>query len=91
MNEDEYQTIIKNIHLNTQYELVDGILYRIGTPNKLRVIRRYELEGLLYMFHDSELSAHFSAQTTYDKIKQRYWQKGMKKDIEEYTKSCDRC
>jgi len=91
MNEDEYQTIIRNTHLNPQYELIDGILYKIDTPNKLRVIRRYELEGLLYMFHDSEISAHFSIQTTYEKIKQRYWWKGMRKDIEEYIKTCDRC
>src|SRR5215813_6977525 len=91
MNEDEYQIIIKHTHLYPQYELVDGILYKIDMPNKLRVIRRYELEGLLYMFHDNELSAHFSTQTTYDKIKQRYWWKGMRKDIDEYVKTCDRC
>ena len=59
MNEDEYQTIIKNTPLDPQYELINGILYRIKTPNKLRVIRRYELEGLFYMCHDHELSAHF--------------------------------
>ena len=42
------------------------------------------------MFYDSELSAHFSTQTTYEKIKQRYWWKSMRKDIEEYVKSCNK-
>ena len=91
MNEDEYQLIIKNIQSNPRYEIIDGLLYKINTPNRLRVIKRYELEGLLYMFHDNEISAYFSTQITYEKIKQRYWWKGMRKDIEEYVKTCDRC
>src|SRR5215469_11939735 len=91
MNEEEYQLIIKSTPLDTRYQLNNGILYRVNTPNNLRVIRRHELEGLLYMFHDSELSAHFSTQTTYEKINQRYWWKNMRKDIEEYIKTCDKC
>jgi hypothetical protein len=57
----------------------------------LRVIKRYEIEGIMYMFHDHPISAHFATQATYDKIKERYYWKGMLKDIESYVKSCNQC
>jgi hypothetical protein len=91
MNEEKYEKIIKNIEQEKEYELKDGILYRIENNKRLRVIRRYEFEGIMYMFHDHQLSAHFGIQPTYDKIRERYFWKGMLKDIETYVKSCDQC
>ena len=43
------------------------------------------------MMHDHATSAHFGLQTTHDKTKEKYYWKGMRKDIETYVKSCDKC
>jgi len=91
MDEEKYKEIIKNIEKENKYEIKDGQLYRKKKDKLLKVIKRYEFEGLMYLFHDHELSAHFGIQTTSEKIKERYYWKGMQKDIETYVKSCDQC
>ena len=91
MNEEQYRKIIKNIEKETKYEIKNDQLYRKKQDQLLKVIRQYEFEGLMYLFHDHEISAHFGIQTTYEKIKERYYWKGMLKDIETYIKSCDQC
>ena len=91
MNENEYKRIIKNIEKEDKYEIKNNQLYRRKSGQLLKVIRRYEFEGLMYLFHDHQISAHFGIQTTYEKIKERYYWKGMLKDIETYIKSCDQC
>jgi Integrase zinc binding domain/Integrase core domain len=45
----------------------------------------------MYLLHDYELSAHFGIKATQEKVKEKYYWKGMDKDIEEYVKSCDKC
>lgn len=91
MNEEEYKRIVKNIEKEKDYRVVEGILYRIEGNKELRIIRRFEYEGLMHMMHDHELSGHFGIDATYRKIKEKYYWKGMFKDIEVYVKSCDRC
>jgi hypothetical protein len=91
MDEDEYNKIIKNIGKEKKYIIKEGILYKIKEDKLLRVIRRYEFEGLMYMMHNHELSAHFGIKATQDKIREKYYWKNMLKDIEIYVKSCDSC
>ena len=91
MDENEYKKIIKNINKETDYTIKNDQLYRKRSNQLLQVIRRHEFEGLMYLFHDHPISAHFATQTTYEKIKDRYYWKGMLKDIETYVKSCDQC
>lgn len=91
MNEDDYNNIIRNIRKEKKYEISEGILYRIKDKERSRVIRDYEFEGVMYMMHDNELSAHFGIEATYERIKEKYWWKNMRKDIEEYVKSCYKC
>ena len=91
MDENEYKRIIKNIEKEDKYKIKNEQLYRRKSEQLLKVIRRYEFEGLMYLFHDHQISAHFGIQTTYEKIKERYYWKGMLKDIETYIKSCDQC
>jgi hypothetical protein len=43
------------------------------------------------MNHDDELAGHFGIDTTYEEIKENYWWKNMRKDIEDYVKSCWKC
>ena len=57
----------------------------------MKVVRRFELEPIMYFMHDHLLSAHFGIQATKDKIKERYYWPEMSRDIEDYVKSCDQC
>jgi Integrase zinc binding domain/Integrase core domain len=91
MNEIEYRKIIENIVKEKDYEINNGVLYRIKSNQKFRVARDYEFEGIMYMMHDNELAGHFGIETTYEKTKERYWWKNMRKDIESYVKSCWKC
>ncbi|GBC45356.2 uncharacterized protein K02A2.6-like [Rhizophagus irregularis DAOM 181602=DAOM 197198] len=91
MEENNYKRIINNIEKENKYELKEGILYRVKGQNKFRVIRDYEYEGLMYMMHDNELSGHFGIEATLDRIKENYWWKNMKEDVEEYVRTLERC
>src|SRR5438445_11074691 len=91
MNENEYNKIIENNEKERKYELKEGILYKKKREKRLQVIRRWEMEGVLYMMHDHMLSAHFGIKATYEKTKERYYWKGLKEDVETYVKSCDKC
>jgi hypothetical protein len=91
MDEDEYNKIVKNIGKEKKYIIKEGILYRIKGDNLLRVIKKYEFEGLMYMMHNHELSAHFGIKATQDKMREKYYWKNMAKDIEIYIKSCNSC
>src|SRR5215469_8337776 len=95
MNELEYKKIWENVenkdNNSKEYEINEGILYKIKGDNKLRIIRRFELEGIMYMMHDHPTSAHFGINATYEKIRERYYWKNMRKDVEEYIKTCDQC
>src|ERR1043166_299777 len=91
MEEQEYNKIVENIDKEKLYEKREGLLYRITGEKRLRVIRKYEFEGLMYMMHDNELSGHFGMNATYEKIRQRYYWKNMRRDIEEYVRTCWNC
>ncbi|CAB4405770.1 unnamed protein product [Rhizophagus irregularis] len=87
MEENEYNRIVDNIEKEDKYELKEGILYRVKGQNKFRVIETMNTEGLMYMMHDNELSGHFGIEATLDRIRENYWWKNMKDDIEEYVKN----
>jgi hypothetical protein len=72
MNEEEYQKIYKNIRKNKDFIIENGILFKKQNDRKLRVIRDFEKEGLMYIMHDHELSAHFGIKATYDKIREKF-------------------
>ena len=91
MDENKYDEICKDIEKEKGYVIRDNLLYKIKNDNELRIIRKYEFEGIMYIAHDHELSGHFGIDTTYDRIKNKYYWKGMRKDIETYVKSCDSC
>ena len=91
MKEIEYNKIIKNIEKEKNFEIKNGILYRKDKEKELQVIRRFEIEGVLWMLHDHPTAGHFGINATYEKVKERYYWKNMLKDIEIYVKSCDKC
>ena len=91
MNDEDYEKILKNIDQNNGYRIEYDILYKVKDDKKLKVIRRYELEGVMQLMHDHPTAAHFGIESTYNRIKERYWWKGMRKDIEAYVKTCKQC
>src|ERR1043165_8722169 len=54
-----------------------------------QIIFRYDMEKYFTIFHDHPTRVHFSAEIIYDKIKSHYIWMTMRKDIEEYCRSCD--
>jgi hypothetical protein len=59
--------------------------------NLLRVIRRFEMEPVLYMMHTHPTAGHFSVEIMFNKIRNRYFWPKMYEDIREYIKTCDAC
>src|ERR1043165_2999769 len=91
MEEEEYNKIVKNIEKEKDYEITKGILYRKKNGKRLRVVRRWELEGIFYMLHDHPTAGHFGIKATFEKIKDRYYWKNMQQDVKIYVESCDAC
>ena len=59
--------------------------------NLLRVIRKLELDPILYMMHNDPTSGHFAAENMFNKIRDRYYWPQMFDDIRTYAQSCDAC
>jgi len=76
------------------FQLKNNFLYKIdkrNDKNLLRVIRRYEMEPVLYMFHNDPTAGHFSVDKMFEKIRDRYYWPQMYENIREYVKTCDAC
>ncbi|GES77336.1 putative integrase core domain protein [Rhizophagus clarus] len=87
---EKYKKVkIENDKKKEKYILKNDKLYRVNKGKEQLVIRRYEFEGLLYMIHNHELSGHFGINTTYEKIKEKYYWKNMFEDIKVYVKTYD--
>jgi hypothetical protein len=93
MNQIEYQQLRDEIetHGKEKYKIINGrILYQ--TNNRWsNIITENEKTTVLSAMHDNPTSGHFGIETTYNRIKERYYWKNMKKDIEDYIKSCEIC
>ncbi|GBB87242.1 hypothetical protein RclHR1_01370001 [Rhizophagus clarus] len=86
LDEESYREMMEKFQINQHlYEDVE----KVNKGKEQLVIRRYEFEGLLYMIHNHELSGHFGINTTYEKIKEKYYWKNMFEDIKVYVKTYD--
>jgi hypothetical protein len=86
----------KNIrHQSYGYLLKDGFLWKRAKrvdEMPLRVVGDPETKTqVLKEFHDSLWAGHRGVWATYTKIKERYWWKGLYKDVEEFVSSCVVC
>src|SRR5438034_513931 len=59
--------------------------------NLLRVIRKHEMEPVLFMFHNDPTAAQFAVDAMFEKIRTRYYWPQMYEDIRTYVRSCDSC
>src|SRR5215471_3598566 len=94
MNDKIYQEIKEKLKKENEYKnyiLKNRQIYKGKDGNIRKVLKRYETEAVLQIMHDHPLSAHLAIKTTYEKIKERYYWPNMKKDIEDYVRSCDSC
>nr|CAG8612716.1 8966_t:CDS:1 [Entrophospora candida] len=85
---DIQQTTLKKIH---EFTLKNGKLFWIKNDMEKRVIRRNELEEVLFNIHGSQLSGHFNVEATFNRAKQNYYWPRMYREVENYVKSCDTC
>ena len=46
---------------------------------------------VMSLVHDSPLDGHFGYLKTFHRAKRDWFQKGMKKDLKDYIKSCELC
>jgi hypothetical protein len=82
-------------HQSYGFLLHEGFLWKRpkrsdGVP--LRVVGDGETKGqILKEFHDTLWAGHRGVWATYTKIKERYWWKGLYKDVEEFVASCMVC
>ncbi len=83
-----------------QYYVHKGLLHHIWhTPAKRHMPERntYQyvpvtfIDTVLNNCHDHVLAAHFGFQRTYSKIRQRYFWKGMYRDVDNWVRSCVSC
>ena len=55
MEEEEYNRIYKNIEKEVKYVVKDHVLYRKEENKLLKVIRKYEFEGLMYIMNYQDI------------------------------------
>ena len=56
-----------------------------------KVIKRNEVETILYYVHSDPLAGHFAIEETYRRVKIRYYWPQMFEDVRQYVKTCDEC
>jgi hypothetical protein len=87
----EKQQLINKIKY---YQIINEQLYkkpRKQNPLLLKVVRRSEFETLMEMMHDHSTARHLGIESTYNRIKERYYWNQMYDDIREYIKTCNTC
>ena len=88
-NEEELQNLQKR---SKGYEEKLGRLYQRNKEEKLlKVLKKDEIDSVLWMMHNHPTAGHFGTEKTYEKIKERFYWKGMLQDIKQYIKYCDTC
>src|SRR6266542_7033614 len=74
-----------------RYLLINNQLYYKKEKKKLKVIKRFELELILYTLHDDLTAGHFVTEIIYNKIKERYYWPKIYEDIKIYIEFYNQC
>src|ERR1044071_9246811 len=89
LHEDEIVTIEKQAK---GIEIKSDTLYKRRRDGKLvKILKEDEIDSIMFMTHNHETGAHFGVDATYNKIAERYYWKGMYKDIKRYVRYCEAC
>jgi|ERR1043166_1500726 hypothetical protein len=73
------------------FQIINNLLFKVTLNKKIHVLRKTEIEPVLYIFHDDPTAAHATERKMMDKIKSRYYWPQMYEDLCAYVKSCDIC
>ena len=79
----------------TKYLIRDGVLYRRGSgghrgcPPRKVISDAYERGRILQSLHDE--SGHRGRDATYNKVKNRFYWKGLYSDVNKFIQTCERC
>src|SRR6266540_274426 len=92
MDKEIYQTLVQDIEkYHDKYKMKKGKLIKIKSNKKLKVLKRNEIEPILFLAHEHPLSGHFRLEATLTKLKKRYYWPKMKNDVKSYIQTCDQC
>jgi hypothetical protein len=69
------------------YFMNDGLLFYMGKI----VIPRSLRQTILETFHAGKIGGHLGVEKTYKLLSVRYFWRGMKKDVENFVKRCEKC
>src|SRR5215471_20602112 len=89
-----YQQIKRFKNFCNNFIFQNNFLYKIDKRqdnNLLKVIRRFEMEPLLFAMHNDPIAGHFATDIMFNKIRDRYYWPQMYEDIYTYVRSCDSC
>jgi hypothetical protein len=89
-NEEEKNRIIQTAK---HYYVQNNNLYRKTKNNQhqQRVVKPNQIETILFNLHKDMTGAHLGVETTYTKVKERYYWPNMYNDIRSYIETCDNC
>src|SRR5436190_15029925 len=89
-NEEEKNRIIQTAK---HYYVQNNNLYRKTKNNQhqQRVVKPNQIETILFNLHKDMTGAHLGVETTYTKVKERYYWPNMYNDICSYIETCDNC
>ncbi len=74
MDEETYQTLVRDIEkYHDKYKLKEEKLIKIKSDKELKVLRRNEIEPILFLAYEYPLSGHFGLKATLTKLKERYY------------------
>ena len=85
--------IVINHH---RFYIEDDLLFGRSKKEEDSDFRRLVLpvslqNDIMYLHHDDVLGAHFGKSKTVERIQRRYWWQHMRRDIEEWVKTCQDC
>ena len=83
------------LHEWKSFSLIDGVLYRkfreAGKDRNQFVVPTAERGTILQQAHDAATSGHFGVAKTMAKLRTRFYWPLMKKDVQEYIRTCATC
>jgi len=76
----------------TQYEIMDDVLYHVEADKTLRVIPpRPDHETLFHGAHDGAFGGHLKNAKVHSELSRHYWLRGMRTDIIQWCQTCLTC
>jgi hypothetical protein len=75
------------------FVLEKGVLWREGDEGKSarRVVPKMYREQIVKLYHDPPLAGYQGIERTIEKVKSRYYWRGISKDVSAYVKGCMKC